>query len=223
MGINSKTGRYRHVVWDWNGTLLDDAWLCVQILNGMLGRRGRAAVTHRDYEESFDFPVKEYYARLGFDFAVQPFEQLAVEFVDEYDRRRFDCRLQAGAMGVLGALARQGVTQSVLSAYHQRRLVEIVAYFKLDAFFSRLVGLDDHYACSKIDNGRCLMRDLGGAADEVLLIGDTVHDYETARAMGVACVLVPSGHHPRAKLAACGVPVAESLGELLPLLGGRIG
>ena len=31
-----KLTAYAHVIWDWNGTLLDDAWLCVDVMNGVL-------------------------------------------------------------------------------------------------------------------------------------------------------------------------------------------
>ena len=40
-------GNYRHVIWDWNGTLLDDAWLCVEVLNGLLARRRRSQTRSR--------------------------------------------------------------------------------------------------------------------------------------------------------------------------------
>lgn len=48
----------------------------------------------------------------------------------------------------------------------------------------------------------------------VVLVGDTVHDYEVAEAMGIRCVLVAAGHHARAKLEACGCPVMDDLVEL---------
>ena len=48
---------YKHIVWDWNGTLLDDAWLCVEVLNQMLSQRGRAAITLEFYRQHFKFPV----------------------------------------------------------------------------------------------------------------------------------------------------------------------
>ena len=41
--------KYRHIIWDWNGTLLDDAWLCVEILNEILRRRNEQPVTHERY------------------------------------------------------------------------------------------------------------------------------------------------------------------------------
>ena len=66
--------KYKHIIWDWNGTLIDDAWLCVEILNNILEKRGLNAITIDDYREHFTFPVRDYYVKLGFDFSVEPFE-----------------------------------------------------------------------------------------------------------------------------------------------------
>ena len=44
---------YKHIVWDWNGTLLDDAWLCVEVLNQMLSQRGQTAITLEFYRQHF--------------------------------------------------------------------------------------------------------------------------------------------------------------------------
>ena len=74
--------RYEHVIWDWNGTLFDDTPLCVEIMGGMLAKRGLAPLDEGRYREVFTFPVRDYYARLGFDFGRESFADLAVEFHD---------------------------------------------------------------------------------------------------------------------------------------------
>ena len=55
---------YTHIIWDWNGTLLDDAWLCVDVMNGMLRERRLPTRTLDQYKEVFDFPVRNYYETL---------------------------------------------------------------------------------------------------------------------------------------------------------------
>ena len=66
--------KYRYIFWDWNGTLLDDVWLCVDIINYMLIKRGKSEITQSQYREIFDFSVKGYYKKAGFDFKTEPFE-----------------------------------------------------------------------------------------------------------------------------------------------------
>lgn len=206
--------RIRHVIWDWNGTLLDDAWLCVEVMNGLLGPRGLPALDAARYQELFGFPVRAYYQRLGFDFAGEPFEAVGTEFIDDYQERQHECRLQEGAAQALAALARRDVACSVLSASEQSRLEEQAGRLGVLDRFVGLIGLDDHYAGSKLENGRSWMAKLGLEPDRVLLVGDTDHDCEVAREIGVPCVLVPSGHQSHARLQALGAPTVGSLAEL---------
>jgi len=56
-----------------------------------------------------------------------------------------------------------------------------------------------------------LMRELGVPNDRTLMIGDTTHDLEMARAAGVASVGVTCGAHARDALLECG-PLACLLG-----------
>ena len=117
-----------YVVWDWNGTLFDDVALCIQVMNGMLEKRGLPRLAGPEqYRQVFTFPVEEYYKALGFDFGREPFSQLAVEYISEYDRRALGCPLRAGAEAALAELRRRGVKQVIASASHKKALEEQVA------------------------------------------------------------------------------------------------
>jgi phosphoglycolate phosphatase len=212
-----KINHYDHIIWDWNGTLLDDAHLCVDILNGLMRTRNLSPTTPQQYQEEFDFPVKNYYERMGFDFSKESFDTVATEFIVEYDRRRFQCPLQESAVRTLEAIRSEGLSQSVLSAYQQHRLTEIIEYFGLTRFFTHLVGLNDHYAASKVELGRLFVEDFHIAREKILLVGDTTHDFEVAKSAGIHCVLIPSGHHSLKKLQSCGVDVFPDLGSLMVL------
>jgi phosphoglycolate phosphatase len=204
----------KHIIWDWNGTLLDDAWLCVEIMNGMLARRRLPPLTPETYERIFDFPVADYYRKVGFDFSVDPFEKLSDEFMAVYNRRVRDCPLRAGARDILAAGQARGITQSILSAMKQETLVALVDHFDLTSYFTDVTGLADHHAAGKLELAQQWMAAQDLRRKDILFVGDTVHDYEVAQALGVACVQIHSGHHSRARLAACGVPILESLAGL---------
>lgn len=207
--------RYRHVVWDWNGTLLDDVDVARGVVDGMLRRRGLAGLSAERYHQIFDFPIQDYYVRAGFDFDVDPFPRLADEFHAGYQPRWPECRLHEGAIAVLNRLESGQVEQSILSASHQPALDAHVELFGIRSYFVALVGTDDHHGGSKEDVGRRWATELGHSPDQVVLIGDTVHDFDVARAMGVDCVLVADGHQPYERLTGCGAPVINSLEELL--------
>ena len=102
--------QYRHIIWDWNGTLIDDVWLCLEILNELLCKRGKHPITFQEYQREFDFPVKDFYLRVGLDFSVEPFEALASEYFGKYSERCFECKLQDDAMNVLQSFRGWGLT-----------------------------------------------------------------------------------------------------------------
>ena len=209
------TRRYQHVIWDWNGTLLDDTWLCVEVLNGILARRGRGPISEEEYRRNFCFPVVRFYEYLGFDTRRDSFEAVSEEFIGDYEARWLEeCSLHADAADVLERGTRSGLTHSVLSAAKQEALDHGLRHFGLHHHFLGRVGADDIFARGKVDNGRRWMERLRWAPEEVVLVGDTLHDHEVAQAIGTDCVLMSHGHHDARRLERAGAPVAHSLGEL---------
>ncbi|NDA09971.1 MAG: HAD family hydrolase [Verrucomicrobia bacterium] len=207
-------GNYRHLIWDWNGTLLDDAWLCRDIMNGQLGRRGLPELSAERYETVFDFPVEKYYRAVGFDWSRESFQEAGTEFILEYEKRKKECSLQPGARELLAHITAKGWSQAVLSAYSHGTLEEFLGHFEIRHHFRTVTGNRDHYAAGKVEQGLRMLEDLHVAPRETLLIGDTTHDAEVAKAMGIDCVLVPCGHNSVARLQACGAPIRKNLNEL---------
>ena len=209
-----KLFEYRHIIWDWNGTLLDDVWLCTEIVNGLLSARGKATLSQEHYREVFDFPVKDYYRTAGFDFTHESFEEVGGEFIEEYNRRVRECKLHAGVPELLDYFQKHNITQSVLSAREQIFLKREVAHFDLERYLIDIVGLDNYYAHSKQELAADWMKSSCLARQAVLLIGDTTHDYEVAESLGMDCVLVASGHQTMEKLQRCAAVVVATLSDL---------
>jgi phosphoglycolate phosphatase len=208
---------YKHVIWDWNGTILDDVELCVQVINRLKVARGQPPITVERYRAVFGFPVKDYYRDVGFDFSKEPFEKVGKEWMDGYEKEKYTCGLRAGVAEVLGKIYSSGTGQSVLSAYSQDFLAEAVGHYGLSKYFTRLRGLDNIYAPSKVALGKKLMAELGHKKGETLMIGDTEHDLETARAIGADCVLLAGGHQSRERLEKAGALVLSGAKDLLSL------
>jgi phosphoglycolate phosphatase len=211
--------RYRHIIWDWNGTLLDDLDLSIDIVNGMLTRRQLPTMDRERYHAVFDFPVRNYYTQLGFDTTDASFRELSREFIAEYDRRRFETQLHHGTQRVLDAVLARGMSQSILSAYKHDTLCEIVDHFGLTSKFARLSGLDDISAHRKAELGRQCIEALHVGPNEVVMIGDTLHDFDVAGAIGVNSILVAHGHHPLDRLAAKSPNIVNNLEEVAARLG----
>lgn len=207
--------QFKGIIWDWNGTLLDDTYLAVAAMNGILGRRGLPVLSVDRYKEVFTFPVKEYYREIGFDFDREPFEIPAMEFIDHYNQKVWDSALHENAIRVLNHFKHRGISQYILSAMQQDTLTKCLDYYRISHFFEHVSGLDDHYANSKLETGREMLRKLHLEPRELLLIGDTVHDFEVASELGCSCVLISNGHQSYERLQGTGVPVIEDLLQLL--------
>ena len=207
------------ILWDWNGTLLDDVALCSRLVNEMLKRHGYAPVGDLDaYRRVFCFPIETYYQNAGFDFARHPFAQLAVEYTDLYEPQSRDCCLQPGAVQVLNTLRQRGATQVILSASPLPMLKWQVEHLGVASYFDTLLGLTDVYAKSKIALGKDWLESSQICPQNAVMIGDSVHDFEVACALGVGCVLVSRGHQSREVLSATGAVVVDNLMDLLQIV-----
>jgi phosphoglycolate phosphatase len=207
--------RYSTIIWDWNGTLLNDAWLCVDVMNGMLRQRGLPPLTLERYRSIFDFPVKDYYMLLGFDFGKEPFEVVGMEFMILYNERQKECSLHDGVTDVLKCFRDKGFRQCILSAREQNELRMETVGLGVSGYFNRVYGLDDHYAHGKTDVGVRLLDDLCIPKEMILFIGDTRHDAEVATELGIDCLLIPNGHHSPERFRDLPYPVIPSLSDLM--------
>lgn len=203
-----------NIVWDWNGTLLDDVDLCVEIMGDMLARRGLPRLTRARYHDCFDFPVERYYRAVGIDLDREGFEGPAREFIEAYYSRWRECRLHDGAEDALVLLSERGARQFVLSAAPHAWLAEAAEHYGVAVHFQGLRGRADHYASGKADLARQWMGEKNMDPARTLFVGDTAHDADVARAAGARCLLLETGHHPRARLRACGVDTATGLAEV---------
>lgn len=203
------------VLWDWNGTLLDDLDLCVDALNRLLARFGYPQQYDLEgYRAIFDFPIRDYYLRAGFDFEKHSFAELAESYMQDYIPASRACGAMNGARETLGIIQSKGIRQAVLSASKISTLRQQVGHCDLQQYFETLLGLADIYAASKVDIGLGFMARCGIDPANALMVGDTLHDSEVAAAMGCRCVLVARGHHSAEKLAAAGVPVLEDITQV---------
>ncbi len=201
------------VIWDWNGTLLNDRDLALTTINQLLGQRGLPTISLEHYLEVFTFPVQEYYEEIGFDLRKEPFEIPASQFIDRYTIGVTKCTLHDQANVVLRRIQASGRRQFILSAMEQSQLEKTVADTDIRVHFEELCGLDNHFATSKIENGIRLILAKGLNPKRTIMIGDTVHDYEAAQAMGCQCILIANGHQSKKRLVNTGAPTLDNLSQ----------
>lgn len=198
--------------------MLDDAWLCVDVMNKLLKRRNMPEFDLIQYQSVFGFPIIEYYKRLGFTFEHEPFEIPGTEFIVEYNKRWNETQLFSDSVPVIEQFQNLGVAQSLLSAQEQQQLNRFMDYFNLSEYFVNISGLHNHYADGKLVSGKNMMNNLNLPGNDVLLIGDTDHDFAVAETMGVDCILIHRQHQLKSRLVKTGVPVFDNLDELVSFL-----
>lgn len=211
-----------HLLWDWNGTLLDDVDLCLSALHTICAKRNIRLPSLEEYRAKFTFPVVDYYRAVGFDFDQEPFAIPAQEWIDIYSAKVWDeTRLFDAASEVLACLRGRGYRQSILSAYHHEMLVDVMGHFGVADFFEPILGLGDFYANGKLELGTAWIAQSRLDPKRILMIGDTLHDRDVAAAMGAQCVLVAQGHQSKERLMQGGVPVLDTIAQLPALLEQR--
>ncbi len=202
------------IIWDFNGTLIDDLDLVVRSVNTQLAIRNLPSLTTDIYRAVFGFPVEDYYRRIGVTFENETMADLSADFFADYAPALKDCSLYDGALDTLRQIKARGLRQFVLSAMEQGMLRSMIDHFGIPRFFTGVYGLAHQEGDSKVSRGRELQQDFDIDPRTALLIGDTAHDAEVAETLGLSVALVSRGHQSTERLRETGYPVYESYREL---------
>lgn len=206
--------RYESIIWDWNGTLLDDIDVCVELANEILRDHDLPVLDLDRYRQIFDFPVTRYWERAGMDLSCIDFQKLSERFCSQFDQRVHRMPLFEEASAVLREVGERGGTQFILSNTEQSALIDMLETKCVISHFDDVRGREDTLAHGKVDVGAALLADQALDPHRTVMFGDTLHDLEVARELGIDCVLVATGHHSHERLSASGAPVIASLGEV---------
>lgn len=210
------TRRPTHLIWDWNGTLLNDYHLTVAASNAAFASAGGGPIDPDEHRRRFHRPVQDYYSEvLGRPLGADEFAALDRVYHQTYHARLGECQLATGAREVLGSWSG---TQSLLSMWFHDQLVPFVAGFGLSDRFARIDGLRAAVGGgSKADFARRHVAAVGVRGSDCVMIGDTLDDAAAAAAIGARCVLVTGGFTDTERLVASGLPLADNLAEAIRL------
>jgi len=188
----------------------------MKVINQMLSNRGLKQLDTSYYKEVFCFPVKRFYERIGFDLKKESIETASEEYMSGYRSHENQVCLSVGASFVLDAIRQKGIKQYILSACAQEDLMRITNHFNLVDNFEKIYGADDICAHGKIGRGQMLIKNHSLNPQRTLLIGDTLHDAEVAKALGIKSILYSGGHNSH-NLLSKESRVISSLEEILTI------
>lgn len=205
---------YKTIIWDWNGTLLDDLELSLYSVNVLLEERNLPRLTTDRYKDIFGFPVINYYMVAGFDFDKEPFEVPAKQYVKLYGAGAPELKLFPDVTETLNFFKENNYQQIVLSAMKDDNLKMMIEHARISHFFDGIFGIKDNYAREKVSLGIQVVEKLKLNPSECVMIGDTLHDAEVAEQCGFDCILFSGGHVSKQRLESKNTRIIDALSEL---------
>jgi phosphoglycolate phosphatase len=206
--------KYKHVIWAWNGTLLNDVALGHRMLNYLQNVKGIAPSSFEDYRAMFTFPITDFYKKAGLFENMESFQKLADIYIKEYERQVGDCFLQDGAEEVLDGLEKNKITSSILTASLESMARSQIKHYGIDKYFIAVTGKDDYYASGKCELVLTHLSKIEYSPQEIVFVGDTLHDAEIAHEIECDCILVQNGHQEIERLSRKDINIAKDLREV---------
>ena len=210
--------KYDYLVLDFNGTIIDDVDLCLNILNHLLEERNYKKVSLEEYKHIFTFPIKNYYINAGFDLERYSFTSISREFISLYQKASLNCKLYEGINELIDKCNNNRIKVVLLSASQIDNLKEQTDHFGLSEKFEAILGTSTIEAASKVEIGKNYFKDKQDK--KILFVGDTTHDAEVASAIRADALLITHGHQARdVLLKANPLKVIDSFKEVEDILG----
>jgi len=117
-----------------------------------------------------------------------------------YEINKYSLSLFNGVIEVLKYFESIKIEQYLLSAYKQDKLEDFVEFFNIKKYFKKIKGHDNIYATGKTHLGIELRKEINYSREEIVLIGDSLHDYEVAELIDAEAILISNGHQSAEKL-----------------------
>ena len=180
----------KYIIWDWNGTIVDDAGIALDAVNDMLREQHRPEITLEEYRNAMDTPTER--------------------FQSYYENHKDQLRLHEGVEGLLEYCRQKGCHQIILSSSATRIIQFYAKLFGVADYFEAVLGADDLLAAGKIERAVGYFEQNKIPKAETVMIGDSVHDFDVSQALGIDCILMSGGHQDLQSLQSCGCPVITS-------------
>lgn len=185
----------KYVIFDFNGTVVNDVKVSLDALNYCVNKYlDRKPIDMQEYLDVFTFPIQTYYERVGFDWSKgYTYEQVGQDWFDYYRDHKNEYDIFDGVIEMLNKAHDLGYKNILISASHLDTLKVQLVELGIADYFDEVLGIDNIYAASKIDIAVKWIKDKD--PNDCKFIGDSLHDLQTAQAMGIKdTTLVARGH-----------------------------
>lgn len=197
--------RFRLVVFDWDGTLMDSIGSIVECARAAAEELGMAPAPEATLRSAVGLGLADTIERLlpgaGPDEARRMVEAYRRHWLSTYRHRP---RLFPGTAEVLAELERAGHLLAIATGKGRRGLDLDLAATGLAGRFAATRTGDEAFSKPHPQMLLDLLEELGARPAEALMVGDSRWDLEMAASAGVAAVAVATGTWPREELAGYG-------------------
>ena len=206
--------KYQQIIWDWNGTILDDTHVAFGCICDLLKAENKPLIDLGFFRKNVKFPLDKFYVEIGLFNNNSDFLEWEDKYHDLYNKRVLaESRLHDGIADIIKQIHEAGISQSILSAREHESLQVDVAHFGLTKYFDAIKGSQPKTSYKgKLEYAKEI---LNPNANKKLLIGDTLHDYEIAEALGIDCLLVAKGINDYSLLSKSGAIVVDAHESIL--------
>lgn len=209
--------KYKYIIWDWNGTLLNDIGASLASVNDMLEMRGMEPIDIDYYKECICVPIIGFYEKV-FDMEKEDYSIIIKQYNEGYLYHLADIGLTDGAVAALEYFRENGAKQVIVSSSNNDQLCMNAEKYGVSGYFDAILGSGDYFAGSKIERAKDYLFRNNARKEEILVIGDLEHDAEMADTLGADCILLTSGHEHPERLGNAGKPLVDDLFGLLEII-----
>lgn len=209
--------KYSLIIWDFNGTLVDDVDAALGAVNDMLTKRDQPRIDLNKYRNAVDIPIWKFYETIFTEGSIT-IEEAIVEFAAGYEKYLKPDPLMEGVRDILEFYKISGTKQIVLSASHVDKVRSRLNSLYVADYFDRILGRSDDNVGDKSYLAKKYLQENNISPADVLVIGDCINDFDVAQSLGCDCILCTKGHHNRQQLKTTSAFVVDSFCELKKLI-----
>lgn len=200
---------YDLIALDWNGTLLDDAGLSARCISKVCENYGLPKVSLSKYREAFRFPIIEYYKKIWLE---DHFEEASKMFFDLYNCKKDYSTLFHGVLNFIDFCQSIAKHVVILTAGKRSIIQDEAFYHFIDL---PVWGSESMPSIGKLKTAQELNSwikyQTGFKKPKVLLVGDTLEDWNCAKFCDWEFYAVTTGHCSKRRLLKQTQFIADSL------------
>jgi phosphoglycolate phosphatase len=194
--------KYRLLVFDWDGTIIDSAATIAECIREASRELGLEVPERERARHVIGLGLHDAMRIVVPELPAQRYPEFVASYREHFLARKDSMQLFDGMRELLDGLSRKHLL-AIATGKSRRGLDRDLEFHSLGPYFAASRCADETQPKPHPAMLTEIMGELAIRKDSSLMIGDTSHDLEMARAAGVGALAVTYGAHPEEGLRAC--------------------